>query len=237
MYRTVLAFPLLPGKSHADASRIANRFRQQPAEYVQSRNRLGVTMERAYLQHTPMGNLVVAYQESEGDFAAVTKALLDSDLPLDRFFIESLLELHGVDLTQPAGPPPETIGAWTDPAVTTRGRGMAFMAPLLPGRTEAGKAFLDDAYLRDDMTRSRRRLNENLEVVTHISTPQGDLAAIYVEGVDPFDSNARFAASDDPFDVWFRGELATLFPPEIDFGKPVPGVTEIFDSAQVRAQA
>jgi hypothetical protein len=235
MYRTVLAFPLLPGKSDADASRIADRFRQQPAEYAQSRRRLGVTLERAYLQHTPMGNVVIAYQETEGDFAAVTKALLDSDLPLDRFFIESLLELHGVDLAAPAGPPPETIGAWTDPAVTTRGRGMAFVAPLLPGTAEAGKAFIDDAFHRDDMTRTRRNLGENVEVVTAITTPQGDLAAVYIEGADPFDSNARFAASDDPFNVWFRGELANLFPPEIDFGQPVPGVTEIFDSEQLQS--
>jgi len=235
MYRTVLAFPLLPGKSDTDARRIADRFRQQPAEYAESARRLGVTLERAYLQQTPMGNAVVAYLESDGDFASVTKALLDSDLPIDRFFVETMRELHGVDLTKPAGPPPETIGAWTDPAATTRGRGMAFFAPMLPDKADAGKAFINDAFHRDDMTRTRRNLGENLEVVTAISTPQGDLAAVYIEGTDPFAANARFAASDDPFDVWFRGELTTLFPPEIDFGKPVPGVTEIFDSAQLEA--
>ena len=237
MYRNVLVYPLLPGASDTDARRIADRLREQPAEYVQSRRRLGVTLERAYLQHTPMGNAVVAYLESDGDFASVSKALIDSDLPIDRFFIESVLEVHGIDLTKPSGQSPETIGAWTDPAVTTRGRGMAFFAPLLPGKAEAGKAFIADAFLREDMTRSRRNLRENVEVVTLINAPDGDLAAVYLEGEDPFAGNARFAASDDPFDVWFRGELAKLFPPEIDFGKPVPGVTEIFDSVQLNTQA
>ena len=233
MHRTVLVFPLLPGKSDSDARLIADRFEERPHEYLESRRRLGVTLERAYLQHTPMGNVVVAYTEADGDFASVAKSLVDSDLPLDRFFLESLRELHGIDLTAPSGPPPETIGAWTDPAVTTRGRGMAFCAPLRPGKTDAAKAFIVDAFRRDDMSRSRRALGGSVEVVSLVSTPQGDLAAAYLEGADPFAANARFAASTDPFDVWFRGELAELFPPEIDFGKPVQGVTEIFDSTSL----
>ena len=230
MHRNVLVFPLLPGKSDSDARRISDRFEEQPHEYAASRRRLGVTLERAYLQHTPMGSFVVAYTEAEGDFASVTKMLVDSDQPIDRFFVESLLDLHGVDLTGPTGPPPETIGAWTDPAASSRGRGMAFCAPLLPGKAEAAKEFIADAFRRDDMTRTRRDLGGTVEVVSLITTPQGDLAAAYLEGADPVDGNARFAASTDPFNVWFRSRLAELFPPEVDFGKPVSGVTEIFDS-------
>jgi len=54
---------------------------------------------------------------------------------------------------------------------------------------------------------------------------------VYAEGADPFASNAEFASSQDEFDVWFRSQLRELFPPEVDFDQPVPGVTEIFDSA------
>jgi hypothetical protein len=86
------------------------------------------------------------------------------------------------------------------------------------------------------MTRSRRELNLNLTVVTVSATPQGDVVAVYLEGKDPQAANAKFAASDDPFDAWFKSELGKLIPPVVDFSKPVPGVSEIFDSAAVLAK-
>ena len=44
------------------------------------------------------------------------------------------------------------------------------------------------------------------------------------------DANRRLAESTAPFDVWFKGELVKLYPPQIDFNKPVPPVFEMFDS-------
>jgi hypothetical protein len=235
MERTVLPFPVLPG---ADAELISRRFNEQPEQYAESRKRLGISVERVYLQTTPMGNFVVAYIESERSFGDTTAAIAASELEIDKFFVEKVKEIHGVDLTQPPppGPPPETIGAWSDPAVSERGRGFAFTAPLLPDTRDAGRAFIKDAFSRDDMTRSRRALNQSLEVVTLVVTPQGDVAAVYLEGKDPDAANAKFAASEDPFDAWFKAELGKLYPPIIDFSKPVPGVSEIFDSAAVLAK-
>jgi hypothetical protein len=238
MQRQVLAFPVLPGKTDADARRIADRFAERPEEYAQSRRRLGVSLERAFVQTTPMGSYVVAYTESESGFDAVVAAMVASDLPMDKFFVDAVMDVHGFDMTQPLpGPAPETIGAWFDPAVTTRGRGMAFVAPLQPGTVEAGRAFIADAFSREDMTRSRRALHQNGEVVSVSSTPAGDIAAVYLEGDDPFAGNVAFAASDDPFDLWFKAELSKLFPPFIDFSQPVPGVTEIFDSVALLERA
>jgi hypothetical protein len=165
-------------------------------------------------------------------------ALIASELPIDKFFLDTVKEVHGLDLTQPPpGPPPETIGVWVDPDVTTRRRGMAFTAPLLPGVIEASRAFLDEAFSSADMTRSRRALHHNAEVVTLASTSWGDIVGVYLEGDDPFAGNAALAASDDPFDVWFKAELAKLFPPFIDFSQPITGVTEIFDSTALLTPA
>lgn len=80
------------------------------------------------------------------------------------------------------------------------------------------------------MTTSRRALGQNVEVVTVSDTPQGPIAAVYLEGNDPHEANRTFAASTEPFDVAIKQELSTLFPPFIDFSQPVEGVTEIFDS-------
>jgi hypothetical protein len=64
MNRTALVFPVAHGKTEADIRRIADRFNAEPEAYFESRRRAGVTFERAYWQHTSMGDFVVAYSES-----------------------------------------------------------------------------------------------------------------------------------------------------------------------------
>jgi len=231
MSRLALTFPVLPGK---DARDIANEMKSRPREYEQSRRRLGITMERAYLQHTPMGDFVTAYIEAEGDVLEAFGKVASSDLEIDRYMAKAAKEIHGADFTKPMpGPSPETIAAWIDPAAKDRGRGMALCAPLAPGATERARAFVADAYNRDEFTASRRRLNVTEELLTLQSTPQGDIVGIYIEGDDPAKGNAGFAASQDPFDLWFKEELKKIFPPAIDWSKPVEGVEEIFDSTKV----
>ena len=231
MTRMALVFPVLPGK---DAREIATEMKSRPREYEQSRKRLGITMERAYLQHTPMGDFVTAYLEADGDVLEEYGKLATSDLDIDRYFVKAVREIHGADLTQPLpGPKPETVAAWIDTTAKSRGRGLALCAPLAPGATERARAFVADAYHRDDFTASRRRLHVSEELLTLQSTPQGDIVGIYIEGDDPQKGNAGFAASQDPFDLWFKEELTKIFPPEVDFSKPVEGIEELFDSTRV----
>jgi hypothetical protein len=231
MSRMALTFPVLPGK---DAREIANELKSRPREYEESRRRAGITMERAYLQHTPMGDYVTAYLEGEGDVLEAFGKLASSDLDIDRYMARAVKEIHGADFAKPLpGPAPETVAAWTDPAAKGRGRGLALCAPLAPGATERARTFVDDAYHRDEFTASRRRLNVSEELITLQSTPQGDIVGIYIEGDDPAKGNAGFASSQEPFDLWFKEELTKIFPPQIDWSKPIEGVEEIFDSTKV----
>jgi hypothetical protein len=231
MNRTALVFPVLAGKTEADIRRIAERFQADPEGYFESRDRVGVTLERAYWQHTPMGDFVIAYAESDRSAADVIGAYTEEATEIDRFFIATVKEVHGIDITDvPAGPPPETVGEWVDPAVTERRRGMAFCAPLIQGQEDRGRAWAKETFGQEGMTTSRRAFNQNVEVVTLTETPQGSICGVYLEGTDPFEANHTFAASIEPFDVAFKQELSTLFPPFVDFNQPVLGVTEIFDS-------
>jgi hypothetical protein len=231
MNRVVLPFPVLAGKTEADIRSIAERFKAEPDAYFESRRRAGVTLERAYWQHTPMGDFIVAYAESERTAPEVVAAYAQSDLEIDRFFVATVKEVNGIDLTQPPdGLPPETVGEWVDLAVTDRRRGMAFCAPLVAEQEDRGRSWTKETFGQEEMTRSRRALSQNLEVVTITWTPEGPIAGVYLEGVDPFESNRKFSASPEPFDVRFREELKILFPPFIDFDQPMQGVTEIFDS-------
>jgi hypothetical protein len=178
-----------------------------------------------------MSDFVIAYAESDRSAADVVGAYSEQATEIDRFFVATVKEVHGVDITEvPDGPPPQTVGEWVDPAVTERRRGMAFCAPLTPGQEDRGRAWSKGIYGQEAMTTSRRAVNQNVEVVTLTETPQGPVCGIYLEATDPFESNRTLAASTEPFDVAFREELRVLFPPFVDFSEPVPGVTEIFDS-------
>jgi len=238
MARAVLPYPVVPGKTEADIRSIADRFRADPEAYRRYRGEAGVTLERVYWQHTQMGDFVVAYVESTASFAETSAAIARDDSELGRFFVEKVREVHGFDLTQPPqGPEPEIVADWSDPTATRRGRGLAFCAPPLPDQVERARAWGRDTFSSPDMTRTRRDLRQNIEMVMLHQTPQGPITAIYLEGEDPVAANREFAASQDPFNVAFKDMLRQLYPPFIDFSQPVPGITEIFDSQAVLARA
>jgi len=238
MQRSALVFPVLEGKTEADIRLIAERFKADPEGYLESRRRAGTTLERAYWQNTPMGDFVIGYMESDRSALDVLGVWAEQATEIDRFFAATVKQVHGIDIADvPAGPPPQTVGEWVDPEVAERRRGMAFCAPLAPGQEDRGRAWAKEIFGSEDMTTSRRALNQNVEVVTLTETPQGPVCGVYLEGVDPFEANRTLAASTEPFDVAFKDELRVLFPPFIDFSQPVPGVTEIFDSQALLNQA
>ncbi|HEV3311640.1 MAG TPA: hypothetical protein VG815_14100, partial [Chloroflexota bacterium] len=219
MSHAALPFPVLPGKGEADIRKITERFKSDPAGYRESRRFGGVTLERAYWQHTPMGDFVVAYLETDKPTMGEAIAAAGADnSEMGRFFREHVKEVHGIDLTQiPPGPAPEVVGEWSDPDVTERRKGFAFSAPLLPDAVDRGRAFATEAFVtrRDEHAASRRALGVNREVVTLVHTPMGPVTAVYIEGNDPFEGNRRFAASTGAHDTWFKDQLKTLYPPYI----------------------
>ncbi len=230
--KIVALFPVLPGK---DARSIASILRSRPDEYRESRRRQGVHVERSYEQMTPMGTFLIAYLETDRPFGETTAVIAASDLAIDRDFLEAIKDVHGFDATQPPpGEPAELLADWADEAVTTRKRGLAFCAPVMPGATEKGRAFAREAYTtrRDELTASRRAQGVTREVVTLNHTPMGDVVCVYVEGDDPVRGNREFAESRSAFDVWFKDRCKEIFPPQIDFNEPLPAIAEIFDSQE-----
>jgi hypothetical protein len=226
--KVVIAFPELPGK---DARSIPAYCGANKEAYVASRKRAGTSMERVYLMPTPMGNFAIAYIESAGDFATTMGSYMGPD-KFDKGFIDRLHDVHGFDPTKPPpGPPPELVGDWADPSVADRRRGLAFTAPLKPGKVEAGRAFAKEAFETRlaEFTASRRANGGTREVVCVNYTPHGELVCVYLEGNDPAASNRSFAASRTPYDVWFKAECRKLFIDAIDFNDPVPPVEQIWD--------
>lgn len=235
MFRSLLVFPVLAGKTDDDAKLIAHQFRARPAEYEASRRRAGITLERAYLQKTPMGDRVVTYIESGLDFAATSQLLTTSDLAIDGFYTKAVKEVYGIDVGQ--SPVAETVATWVNPHVASRGKGLAFCAPLAPDSAAAARKLLAQEYTWKEFGQSRRARDQSVEVAGLLHTPEGPMGTFYLEGKDPTDAVRRFAQSTRPYDVRLRGLLAKVFLPVDDYSQALAGIDEIFDSTQVASLA
>ena len=219
MAKVGFAVPILPGKEDLATKHSIEEIRRRIAEYEQSRRRAGVTMERVYLQRNPDGsNLFVVYAEAAGGMADVLGSFAASGSDFDRWFLDVNQEISGIDFPQP-------------PPGGGRGQGLAFAVPLLPGKAEALRAWAREAFgsRQKELTESRRALGQTREEVFLNSTPDGDVGVAYLEGEDPVVANGKFAASDAPYDRWFKDGLKELFPPFIDFDQPVPANETVWD--------
>ncbi len=228
-----LVFPVVSGKEPL-VREVSQQMKQRRSEFEESRGAAGISIERAYLQTNPDGSsLVVAYVEGQRSFADTMKTLLESNRPIDRYFIDKNSEATGVDFrSMPPGSEPELVGEWAASGGGARQRGFAFAAPLQPGKTEAARQFAHEAYVtrREELADSRRGQGLIREEVFLNQTTMGDLVVVYLEGQDPVEGNRRFAASNSHFDRWFKDRCKDIFPEFIDFNQPVPANEELLSS-------
>jgi hypothetical protein len=98
--------------------------------------------------------------------------------------------------------------------------------PVPQGLEDHARRFAEEVSDRfDEFRRSRRRLGVTRERGWLQRTPQGNLFTLLLEGDDPVDANRRFAASQDPFDVWFKERAGGIF--GADFSQPIPVQPEL----------
>ena len=93
--------PVIAGKMESWKSHIKEMNGPRNHERKESRKKAGLTVERVWLQHTPMGDFAVVYWEAK-DISRVFDGLIKSDAPFDKWFRDKILvEVHGMDLSKP----------------------------------------------------------------------------------------------------------------------------------------
>jgi hypothetical protein len=97
--------------------------------------------------------------------------------------------------------------------------------PLLPGQTEAARAFQRelDTDRKADYDRSERRIGITKEVWFLASLPSGDHLVAYIESEDFNRAVQLFVESRDEFDLWFKQRLAAVT--GVDLNNPPPGMS------------
>jgi hypothetical protein len=111
-FAIIFAAPILPGRSEGWRRFLQEMMESRRPEYEESRRRLGISQERAWIAETAHGNVavvaVVAAQPEQ-----VLARLATSELAVDRWYREQLLALQGFDLAKPLSrASPELVLEW-----------------------------------------------------------------------------------------------------------------------------
>ncbi len=105
------AVPILPGKTDAWKQFAQEMGGPRVKEFAQSRARIGVVVERSYLELNPKGDMAVVFIEGNNlkNFFHILGASQD---PFDVWFRAQVLNIHGVDLSKELPPTPEEFLDW-----------------------------------------------------------------------------------------------------------------------------
>jgi hypothetical protein len=99
--------PILDGKIDTWKAWIAELNGARSADLKDMNQRMGLTRHAAWLAETPMGAMVAVLQEGSGADTFMQKCG-ESSHEFDKSFAAKILEIHGMDVTQPPpGPMPE----------------------------------------------------------------------------------------------------------------------------------
>ncbi len=94
------ALPILPGKQEAWRRCLQEMLDVYRTDYEALRHQLGVTRMVLWLTETPHGNTVIVRIEAD-ELETLLSNLVASDLLFNRWLRQRVLELHGLDITQP----------------------------------------------------------------------------------------------------------------------------------------
>ena len=103
-----------------------------------------------------------------------------------------------------------------------------FALPILPGKTEAARAFLQEQNgpRKQELVACGQSVGVTKEVWAIQQTPQGDHFVAYLVGDDIAQAFTQLAASQTEFDRWFKQQMQETT--GADLNTPPPGpISEI----------
>jgi len=101
--------PVISGKLEAWKGFVQEMKGPRNKELRESRKKVGLTVEKVWLQRTPMGEFAVVYWEAE-DIGRVFDRLIKSEEPFDKWFRDNILiGVHGMDFSKPLPPMNELV--------------------------------------------------------------------------------------------------------------------------------
>ena len=104
------AMPILPGQTDAARRFIQDVLGPRKRDWDDLQRRQGVTRESYYLQSSPEGDLMLV--TGEGTFTPPRQFLDVAGNPFDRWFIEQIQNVTGINMLELSDEMPEQLGEW-----------------------------------------------------------------------------------------------------------------------------
>lgn len=101
--------PLGPGKTD-EYLKFSAEASSRMTEFSDARQGYGITVDRSYLNRTPIGDFVVVYLEGDDPMAG-NQAFATSSHPFDVWFRGQVTDILGIDFTEPL-PPVQPLWEW-----------------------------------------------------------------------------------------------------------------------------
>jgi hypothetical protein len=196
------------------------------ADYLAAQKRNGCTRERVFLSETPMGSMILVHREApNAGFQMAT--LAGSSNAYDKFYMESVTKMAGVDFTKvPAGPPPHLVFEWTS---GKRAKGCTMIGAPVPDPAKLWKMCREMSMRSAEHRESREKDGMVLEQVFYLH--EAKMVAVYLEGDDPHTAMERMMKSTATYDKWFVDQIGAVH--GLDFhghAPPKPELLVAFDA-------
>ena len=209
---TMTFFKVLPGKTREYVDFICDVREGRVEEHAASRRAIGLDVERAWLEPTAAGDVLIMYFEGD-DPSKSLRMLAESKDDYDVWYKERLHDITGVDFSKPdaveLGEP-----VFESPRISREGKEIPYatVIPIQPGLKDKWRAWLDELLVsRENEYRNYlERYGLSVEKFFVLRTPSGPAGILYAEGEDPAGAVAKFARSHHPFDAWMREEMLYL---------------------------
>lgn len=210
MASTVVMFHIQPGMTPAVLDFMEEAVGPRLAEHDASRKHLGISVEKAWIEPTNEGDVLVFYFEAD-DLETALGKMGESELIYDLWFRDKMFALTGADLCDLRVLTPAEL-VFEAQAKEGPSSSLATVFPILPGKKEEWLALLAELKgpRADEYNGYLWRFGITSEKLYVQGTPRAEMVILYAEGDDPAGAVARFARSHHPFDVWLREEMLYL---------------------------
>ena len=103
MAEIIFAVPVLPDKEELDRSTLDEMTEARRDEYESALREAGITRHAVWHEDTPEGTLALVYMQA--DDADAPMRFTNSDGAINKFFVQRMQEVHGIDISQTPPPP------------------------------------------------------------------------------------------------------------------------------------
>jgi hypothetical protein len=193
------------------------------AEYTESRKRVGVIKERLFLVETPMGPMVMIYDEAPNAGFVLSKRMASASA-FDKYEMETVGKIAGGDPSKrPTGPTPHLAFEYVG---NKKGANSTMIAAPVPDAAKFWQMCRDMSTRHQEHRESRERHGVTLERAFYLHDAK--MAVVYMEGDDPTNAMKNAMTSTNAYDQWFVKTISEVH--GIDFKAHAPPTPELLVS-------